>query len=552
VVTVSLTAAGGGQGIDDPALRAAVDRFFATQEAEDIEAYLALWSRTAQRPRPEQLKFIFTTGDDKYSGISLISAVSSGDRVRVRVSATRDRSSPSRIPGGPPLNTHSTTTWSLSYVREDGEWKLLREGSVVDGLADGLLEARTAEERERLLQEEPDLVNDALIMALSRRAGQAAQMRVYPEAQAGYERMREIARRVGNQRLEGEALQNLANTMYFQRNLAGALQAYEERLVIERLREDSEAIAAALLGIATIRYSFAEYGAALTSYREALAIQERLAEGGYIASTQIASTLISTGNVLYLQGDFAAAIADYSRSRDISRKIENTIGEADALEGLGRVFLAQGDYAAALDAFMGVLAEGKARNSKPDQGAALMSIGDLHFRLGNLDNARAALDQSRTLLEETKDLASAGRAWQAIALTDLAAGRFTPAEDEYRKSSASCAAAADNECVAGATVGLAFAQTAQDRFPEGIATYKKAIAAFGALKRREQLARAEVGLSQALAGNSEDKAAVEAAARARREGEALANDDVVWRALVAEASALRSLREHSQATRAAL
>ena len=46
--------------------------------------------------------------------------------------------------------------------------------------------------------------------------------------------MRDVARRVGNAKLEGEALQNLANALYFQRNLPGALQAYEDRLTIER------------------------------------------------------------------------------------------------------------------------------------------------------------------------------------------------------------------------------------------------------------------------------------------------------------------------------
>jgi hypothetical protein len=64
------------------------------------------------------------------------------------------------------------------YVREGDEWKLVREGSAVDGLADSLIEAQTPEAREQLLLEEPVLLTDGLIMlamALSRRGGQAAQ-----------------------------------------------------------------------------------------------------------------------------------------------------------------------------------------------------------------------------------------------------------------------------------------------------------------------------------------------------------------------------------------
>ncbi len=127
VAMVSLTAAG-RQGIDDPALRAAVERFFAMQQAEDVDGYLSLWSTKAKRPDPGQLKYVFDAGDDTFSDVAITNTFPTADRVRVRVSATRDRVTPSRIPGRPPFTSHSTTTWSLVYVREGSEWRLVREG----------------------------------------------------------------------------------------------------------------------------------------------------------------------------------------------------------------------------------------------------------------------------------------------------------------------------------------------------------------------------------------------------------------------------------------
>ena len=545
-LVLSLTAGGGSQGIEDPQLQAAVQQFFALQEAEDVAGYLALWSKTAKRPTPAQLKFVFDSGDDKFSEIAITNASAAGENVRVRITVTRDRTVPPRNPGDPPRVFHSTSAWSLLYVHEGTEWKLLKEGPAVDALADSLLEAPTADARDALLESNADLVNDQLVVSLSRLASQAWQQQMYAAAQSGFERMRDVARRVGNQKLEGEALQNLANAMYFQRNFQAALQVYEERLALERSRDNQEGIAGSMLGIATIRYAFADYSSALTAYRDALAIQEKLGD-----EASVATTLISTGNVLYLQGDFAGAIADYTRSRDITRRTGHFIAEADALEGLGRVFAAQGDYLAALDAFNGVLAEAKRANSLNDQGSALLSLGDIHFRLGNVERARTALDEARTHFEAVKHFASAGRAWQALALVDLAAGRFTLAENGYRKSAASCTTADERECVASATVGLAFAQTAQDKFKEGIASYQKGIEAFTALKRREYAARAEVGLSQALAGSGDYTAAMQAAVRARGIAESIVNDDVLWRALVAEAGALRHLRERAKAMAAA-
>ena len=55
VALALLTAAADRQEPDDAALKAAVEQFFAAQQAEDIPAYLALWSSTAKRPSADQL-----------------------------------------------------------------------------------------------------------------------------------------------------------------------------------------------------------------------------------------------------------------------------------------------------------------------------------------------------------------------------------------------------------------------------------------------------------------------------------------------------------------
>ena len=93
--------------------------------------------------------------------------------------------------------------------------------------------------------------------------------------------------------------------------------------------------------------------------------------------------------------------------------------------------------------------------------------------------------------------------------------------------------------------------TAQEKFAEGIAAYTKAVAAFtrtwqngtSGPRRRRSL--------RALAGSGDFAAALTAASRARGEADKLANDDVLWRALIAEAEALRRLRDRPKALAAA-
>src|SRR5437868_2596181 len=95
---VFLTTAAPPQTAADPDVRAAVERFFKTQEAEDVEAYLAQWSREAPRLRDaaqlrRQLRFVFDAGDDRYSDIVVERATADAQRIRVRVSVQRERTS---------------------------------------------------------------------------------------------------------------------------------------------------------------------------------------------------------------------------------------------------------------------------------------------------------------------------------------------------------------------------------------------------------------------------------------------------------------------------
>jgi len=542
---IGLLTAAPVQLTEDAAIRAAVERYYKAIEAEDIDAYLALWSKAAQ-PQRQSAEFLFRAIDDRFFDIQVTRAVIVGDRLRVRVSLRRERSRPSAAPGAAPVVQSTTDPAALTFVREGDEWKLVSEGDPASDLAVALAAAKTTDEREALLASEPDVVGRSVVTALSRIATGAAQQRNYVRAQELFERALELARRTKSGKEEGEALQNLGNVLYFQRKFPEALSAFEQRLALERERADDEAMAAALVGVGTIRYSLAEYTEALKQYRAALAIQERLDD-----RVSTASTLISTGNIRYLQGDYSSAIHDYTHSRDLYRSFAYTDGEARALEGLGRTYAAQGDYAAALTAYAGVLAEGRARNDRARQGSATQSLGDIHLRLGNADAARRFYEESRDHHLAQKDLAGAGRVWQGLGMTELIAGRVEPAEQAYTRSATMCGGINDEECVAYALVGLGFAQSAQEKYTEAVASYQKGIAGFTALGNREASARGEIGLAQAWAGTRNFRAALVASERARHAAIALNNDDVLWRALTADARTLRKSGEVAQALAAA-
>jgi CHAT domain-containing protein/tetratricopeptide (TPR) repeat protein len=526
----------------DPAIAAVVTRFYETQENEDIEGYLALWSPGAASPqRRAQVQYVFDQGDDVFADIVIAQVSIKGEVARLRVNLRRTRTVP-RPSGGTPLVMTAPMSVALTLERDGSEWKLLSEGPAADHVAEVLLEASSDAERETVLAAESDLAGQQILSALARIAGAAAVRQDYPRAESVYETFVFVAQRGGFKKEEGEGLQNIANALYFQRKYPEALTAYEQRLTLERERQDEAGMAAALAGIGTIKYSYAEYTEALARYQEALALHEKTDD---VAG--IAFVALSIGNIGFLQGDFPAAIAAYRRALELNKTMFNADGESRALEGLGRVFSAQGDYSGALGAFEAVRTDKRLATARGRLAPVAQNMAEVHFRLGNLDAARASYEESRGHFEAIRDMPNVGRVLQGLALTELVAARFPIAEDLYKRSSAICAKAEDPDCAARAVAGLAFAQTAQDKFWEAAASYRQAIDAFKNLDLREEMARSEIGLSEALAGAGDHAGAISAATDARREAVGIENDDVLWRALTAEARAVRRLGDRSRA-----
>ena len=132
-----LGALAAGQGTADPLLQIAVEQFFATQQSEDVEAYLALWSAGADRPGREQLEYVFRSGDDVFSGIAIVKVQPYRGRLRVRVTARRARTDPAG------RTRRLDMTVSLTYAKEGNDWKLWRDAddrihARIDGGAFGM------------------------------------------------------------------------------------------------------------------------------------------------------------------------------------------------------------------------------------------------------------------------------------------------------------------------------------------------------------------------------------------------------------------------------
>ena len=533
-------------GVEEDRVRAVVQQYFDAQAQKDVDKVLSLWSTAAAAPPTRAaLGTVFNTGDDEYT-VAIRSVNIEGTVARVRLTGERVRTVRR---GDSAAVFRSAMLSGLTLAREADGWKITSEQSAADEVA-GELIAASAAERVRLFD---DPVNTSIPVrqALASRGSRFAMAQQYPSSQAVFEVALETARAAHDRRHEGEMLQNLANALYFQREFVKAAERYQERLALGREMQDDDAIAASTLGIATVAYARGEYTPALASYREALAIYERAG-----TDPSIGTTLISIGNVQFLQAEYDAAAASYRRALALLQATPDFGGVAMARSGLGRVFAARGDVASALEMHTRVLEEARARTpaSGPapgvDVAATLETIGELHYRIGNSDQARAAFDEARRMSDSRNDFSTAGRLFADLGLTELMAGKYDAALAAYMESRARFEQLRRADGVARAWIGIGFSQSAREKYSDAIAAYRTAITSLEGQQLEEEAGRAWLGLSLAQSSSGDSAAALESARRVRSIADNVGSGELKWRAAVREGDALRKLSRVDEAQRA--
>lgn len=524
-----------GAATDEDFLRAAVQEYFDAQAQKDPAKAAGFWSATAN-PRPTRESFVamFAAGEDHVSA-TIQSIALKGEDARVRVEARRLRTV---IRSGQTMQMPTFAHIAQRWRKEATAWKLVRDGPPAEDFADDLLAAPPGD-RARLMAENRLELTSGLRYVLAQRASALIPSQQFGKAREVFELALAVARATNDRRSESETLQNIANAYYFARDFQNAADVYQQRLSLAREMEDAEATAASILGLATIAYSRAEYTAALTSYREALAIYETRDEG-----TSIGRTLVSVGNVQYLQAEYDAATASYRRALGLLVAGLDSQGATFARGGLARVFAAQGDLVAALDMYGQVLVDARAQfaldpRSRSNVAAALESIGEVYFRLGNMDLARTNVEAARKMAEAEHE--SAGRLSSTLGLIELVAGRFDAALAGYTESRTRYEQAKRPAGVAAAWVGIGFSHTAREKFTDAMTAYRTAIRMFEANKLNEESARAWLGLSLAQSGAREYPAALQSAQKVRGIADVVKSEDLAWRGAVRAGEALRKL-----------
>ena len=526
---------------EEDQVRALVQQYFDAQAQRDPEKTLGFWS-TSANPRPNREAFLAVFGEpseDTY-GVEIRAVEMNGAEARVRVAVSRTRLT---MRDGRPFTQRSFFLNSELWKKEPAGWKLFRDRPFADELADEYLALPEADRLKFVEQQRPE-DRAALRYAISQRATMAVTVRHdYPGGRALFEQALQIARAAGDRVGQANSLHNIAQADYILRDFPAAADAYGNELAVAREGNDDAAASAALYGLGTVSYARGEYTPALDSYRQALALYEKRDD-----APSASRALISIGNVQYLQADYDAAAASYRRAESFGVTAQDPQAASFARGGLARVLTAQGDLASALDMYARVLSDAR-RDAAVDPrlgnnvATTLESIGEVHFRLGNMDQARGAFDEARRLVDADPEFSS--RLYSSLGLTELVAGRYDAALADYTESRARSVKAKDATGAGRAWIGIGFAQAALEKWDTAIAAYNSAIRELDG--HDEDRARAWLGLSLAQTGAGDATAALESARRVIAIADAYKNADLTWRGAVRAGEALTKLAKLDEA-----
>jgi CHAT domain-containing protein/tetratricopeptide (TPR) repeat protein len=440
---------------DEAEVRSVVEQFFAAYAKKDLDGVMKLWSEKSPEyaNRKEALSRLFATEDHTFSGLRCshvkIEDSKAGLRVSVDLKAISAQSKQAR---------EERMVRQISFVREDGQWKMWMYGSAAEEIAKALIAAQSEGERQVLLADEKEIPTANIIQGLFDQANRFYEKQDYEQALRVMEVARHLAEQVNNsaalaialnntafmqsasgrtseaienyqlsikisERLEDKshhlnAISNLGNLYQGQGNYSTALKIHERGLAAARLAADKTGVADALSDLGNDYKGLGDFDIALKHHRESLTLGEDLKSARIIARS-----LGNMANVHKLRGNYREALELYFRVLKLAEEIKNPGWHRLTLNNIGEVYFAQGNYELALEYYQKVGTKEQSNN-----------IANVYTALGRYDEALKIHQDNLRLAESWKNKRLQSMVLFNIGMLYREQGKYDQAVEYYQKS----------------------------------------------------------------------------------------------------------------------
>jgi CHAT domain-containing protein len=551
----------GAPSPDDVALRALVFKYFDAYAKKDLDAVMALWSKDSPgvERRRDQLQRMFAFQDYQFSDPAISRIRIEGWKASARAFIER---SVTKYNGSSTYDIKSSR-YEFSFVRENGEWRLLSEAPAVAGLVNALTAAKTDAEREALLAGDQDLVNIELLRALANQSDRAFTQADYPRALSILLGQCLVAERLGEKKEISQAWMNTGIIYFMQKLYQQSLDAYQKGLAIEEELGRKSQQANFLTNIGLAQATIGKPQQAIDSLKRGLAIHEELNERG-----DVADTLENIGNVHYDQGDYAMASEFYQRSlkwlepssryagrllkiakteyeqgndeaainfySEAASKLESAGNKESigyAMHNIANIYYSQGDYAQAMSHYLRALAAEKEAGTPQGMAGALQGIGLIHSLDGNHALALEAYRENLGVVEPLPDKANIAAAWQKVGGAYFSLNQLDQALEAFKKALALREEAKDDlQETANAHVDVGVTYASKGDFTAALDSYQKAKVLY--VSANNQLGVATVMLNESMISYAQKDYAktIEQADTAAAMAKQYGDPDLFWQA----------------------
>jgi CHAT domain-containing protein/uncharacterized protein HemY len=526
---LGLTAPVKAQSADD-ALRALTSKFFAAYEKKSLGEIISMWSEKSSdldATRQELQKSFTANEKSELKNLAFRKVVIEGGKAVVRVSVEMNSKKVER---------------TLRFIKEGEQWKVQSYGPSEQDIALLLVSAKSDDERNALLEEEKELVNSDLHMALAMRGQPLLMQGNNSEALAIFNIALTVAERLNDKLAIAKTLGAIANIYFSQSDYTQALDRFEKSLKLAREANDKNVTLLTLINIGTVHRDQGDYAQALEIYLNALKMGEETSN-----KYAISGTLSNLGVLYEAQGNYTQAIETYTKSLKLSEEMGLKPITSSTLQSLGNVYALQSNYIQALGAYRKGLAIQEETKDKEGQALTLNSIGQLHESQGNLLQAADYYQKSLMINQEMGSKMGIADALNNIGNIHAAQGEFARALDSFQKSRRLNEEIGNRPGIAQVLNNIGDAYAAQSDYKQAMTVYQEGLRLAEELGRKTEITStiASIGRLYLLEGNYGQ--AIDSAKKAADMASEIGNPELFWQASLLAGKAHRALGQPDKA-----
>lgn len=205
------------------------------------------------------------------------------------------------------------------------------------------------------------------------------------------------AKKAGNKKYQGEALNTQGTTFYFKGDYANAIDYFTKSLKIREEIGDKKGEASCINNMGAIYTDLKNYDKALECYKRSLKIREEVGD-----KNGMAASYNNLGSIYSTNGESTLAIEYYTRSLKIREELGDKVGIATAYNNIGSIYSDLKDIKKARDYFNRGLEIREQVGDKRGQAMSLYNIAKTYDDENDFKTAIKLYEQGLKIATESE------------------------------------------------------------------------------------------------------------------------------------------------------